>query len=293
MVTAASTVADVTGASVGSLLSDSAMADGNDGSYAMTFGDYCKTAPSAAEVRADIYCTQDTTSYTGYMARTQEDWKNTGIGESDNKGYKDFVTLGMDREVTVGVTSANVCERWKKNHKGEDWFGDLADSLASVAGVYRACGYGFKDIDQEISGGSAYTLSGVNSYGGGQGQIEEYSAFALHDAVYSLLSEQASQTSRIREEYYKENPKDESAAGIVARATGMTKVEAELALTYGTYLAMLNEYDASERFAFGEPDIDMGETILIEHSNKLGGELYAVWSGRAKYADVRNRSFAV
>lgn len=242
-----------------------ALADGNDSSYLDTFGDYCEQAPSIGSA-ADLYCTQDNTIYTGHMSRTESDWGD--IGKSD--GYEEWVKKAMARW-TWGIKDAVACE-------GEGLLGVLADFL-------NVCSTG-----EDKATGRAYVMGDSNS---DSDTIKEYSGYTLYNTVSSLLKEEQSTASMILEEYYEEHPLDNSRAGIVARRSGMTKAEAEIALAYADYLDMIAKYDASDRYAFGEIAFEMPEKgILMEHSEKINGDLYCFWRGRNEYGDVRNRNFA-
>lgn len=260
VVSAIGAVMSYAGSAMNGLLGN-ALADGNDNSYLNTFGENCETAGSI-DSSADIYCSPKTTIYTGYMNRTEEDW-----GEMD-EGYEDWVKKGMARW-TWGVKDASVC--------------DNDGTLGVLMDFFGIC----NDTDEEEATGGAYVLTG------GADTIKKYSGYTLYDTVSSLLSEKQSTASMIMEEYYKEYPLDNSRAGIVARRSGMTKREAEVALAYANYLNVVARYDASNRYAFGEVEFEMPEkSLLEEHSEKINGDLYCFWRGRNEYGDVRNRNFA-
>ncbi len=91
------------------------------------------------------------------------------------------------------------------------------------------------------------------------------------------------------DEYYEENPLDQSYEGILARYSGLEKEDVVALLEiveYGNYIA---NYDASTRYAFVENN-EGGERIFFEENNEfeqvLGAPVYAV-----VYSDLRNRNF--
>ena len=74
----------------------------------------------------------------------------------------------------------------------------------------------------------------------------------------------------------------------------MSKAEAQIALDYAERLAVMANYDPSTRYVFGGPVFQKEEEdVLLQHSDAVQVSLYCIWSGKAEYADVRNRSFAV
>ena len=114
--------------------------------------------------------------------------------------------------------------------------------------------------------------------------------YALYDQVSSLLESDTSRASQILDEYYAEHPKDNSRAGIIARRSGMSKGEAEIALAYADYLTYIARYDPSTRYSFGwEYMLEVPREPLVDHANEVASELYALWHGRTEYDDLRGR----
>lgn len=271
------TIANLTSDSVKGAY-NAVVADGDDGSYEMAKGEHCDTVWQAAKVEGDIYCSAKTTISTKYMKRGKDDWGD--IGES--KGYKNFVTIGTDRQSTIGVRSADVCEKYKEENP--DLFRDIADVFAGWLGIYEACG----GVDYNIALGANYTFSDGNNEGDRK-DAEKYGGYMLYDQVSSLLEGGSTAATRIREEYYAEHPRDESRAGQLAQISGMTKAEAEVALAYADYLTYLAQYDPSTRYAFGELKYEKPEGPLVDYANQVAVELYVMWHGRTEYDDLRGR----
>lgn len=282
------TMADLTNNSAGNLLGN-ATADGSDGQFTTIAGD-CSTVKQAANVEGDLYCNSHNTITTKYIDYTWEQWKdalgdnitNDGRPESDTD-FAEYVTYGTDREATVGVKSATVCEA-KKEKDGDGTIIEQFVGLVKVLlGAYKAC----VNVDDDIATGAAYTLSESN---GNVADIELYSGYVLYDKVYALVNDSQSKVSLFREEYYKENPKDESPAGKIARMSGMTKAEAEVALGYASYLARIRNYDPSQRFAFGGSTLKIEQPELLVDDTNIKETLYCYWQGKTEYSDLRNRS---
>lgn len=243
-----------------------AMADGDDENFLTTFGDYCQTVPSASSAAAGLYCGQTNTIYTGLMDKDKDYWE-----EHKPDNYEEYVQNMGDRWSMVGVKDAEVCK--KDNNTLENLISDL----------FGAC----SPTEDDVATGSKYVMSDDNR------EAQKVSAYTLYDTVSSLLSEKQSEASMILEKYYKEHPIDNSYTGTIARLSGMTKTQTEIAFAYADYLNEIASYDASDRYVFDSVMFEMPEKgVLVEHSEKINGDLYCFWRGRNEYGDVRNRNFA-
>lgn len=284
VISVASTIAGMTEKSMKGLTGE-VVAEGDDMSYTTMAGD-CATVDTVGVI-GDIYCTSHNTVDTSMMHYRKSDWGDM----KNNSGYKQFVSYGMTREATFGVKSSEVCKAYKKDGGPLSWYYTFIDDVSSLFGAYEACvGIGEGSDAMAIVTGAKYALSSRN---GNVGDVEKYTAYTLYDTVYSLLSEKKTAAAEIMEEYYAENPRDDSAAGIIARRSGMSKEEAQIALDYAAYLDMIAKYDASTRWAFGRFEINVKKDFLIEQDEEIKGSLYAVWSKRTEYRDERNRNFTV
>lgn len=247
-----------------------AVADGIGHSYLDTFGQNCDTVNSVNSA-GDIYCTQITTIHTGDMKKTKKDWEK----EINKEDYKnDFVLLAMDRWSTFGVKDVGVCRKYNETH------GNIIGDIASFFGMYSEC----------LGVGGAAT---GEDFVMGKGKTEKYSAYTLYDTVSSLLSDKKSSAEVFLEDYYAAHPEDDSKAGLIARRSGMSKEEAEVALAYADYLTEIARYNASERYVFGAMFEAPGQkNVLVEHSSKINGDLYCFWRGQIEYGTQRDRNFA-
>ncbi|MDO4526572.1 MAG: hypothetical protein Q4B87_00555 [Candidatus Saccharibacteria bacterium] len=280
-------------------LTGTARAEGPDEAFTTMSGKECATVTTVS-VEGDLYCTSHNTNNTSYMNYSKNDWKNSPIGSSlDDEGniiegseLEQFVTLAMDRPSTVGNRSSEVCERYKSYHPGSI-FDKIADFFTQMMGLYESC----KNVDQNIATGAAYTLGpeggvDLSEESGGSGDVNLYTAYMLHEEVYSLLSGTESGASKVRARYYALHPQDNSEAGRIARISGMTKAEAEIALGYAAYLNVIANYDPSSRYVFGgTPVLEINdEPTLMAESQKMAEELYA-W--RQKESEYNERFCAI
>lgn len=290
------TVATLTDDSTKGVL-NTVIADGeNDADYGVTFGDYCDTVQSAADARADIYCTAHTTMSTGYMQNNEEDWKNALGDNLDESGsinedsdLATFIDIATDRWATVGVKSAEACEKWKE--KNASVWTKIGDFFTSPFALNDSCGGVGEDDDilEQVATGAYYTNSSSNE--GNRDNVKLYSAYVLYDKVSSLVNGSVSRVSELKDKIYAKRPQDNSRAGKIARISGMTKHEAEVALAYADYLTFIARYNPAERYAFGvdllPPD---SREPIVEYASQVAVDLYVMWHGRTEYDDLRTRT---
>lgn len=268
-------------------------AEGTEQKFTTMSGQNCETAGTVS-VECDLYGTSHNTSSTEYMERTLEDWLGSEVvGESleENGDIKEgseaakFVLLGMDRYTSVGVKSADVCEKFKDLNPSI--FNKFLNIFKDVVGIYNTCDEADEE-DPGIATGAIYTFGEMGMEG-----LDEFSGYMLYNQVRSLLTEEKSAVAKVEEEYYAKHPKDDSTAGKIARISGMTKAEAEIALAYSDYLNVIANYDASNRYLFGAVDLKIEQPILEAHSNKLSSELLAWHMKEIEYRALRNRQEVV
>ncbi|MBR3256198.1 hypothetical protein IKG10_00815 [Candidatus Saccharibacteria bacterium] len=287
---AVGTIADLTNDSASNLLGD-AMADGNDLKFTTIAGD-CTTAPEAANVVGSLYCGTHNTIVTKFFDYTREQWINTlsglglqenGMPESGGELAK-FITNGADREATVGVQSATVCKAW--HDENDNTFQGAWNGFLDFIGAYKVCD-GVNNEDPGVATGAKYTFSSSNPY---RDNAELFAGYILYDEVDALVSETESNISLFREKYYAEHPKDNSVAGRIARYSGMTKAEAEIAIGYASYLAKLRNYDPLQRYAFNIIDLNIKTPPLIVDDTEIKETIYCYWQSKIEFSDLRNRN---
>ena len=95
------------------------------------------------------------------------------------------------------------------------------------------------------------------------------------------------------EEYYEANPLDNSYEGMIARYSGLDKETVTDIMAIADYYEYVKNYDPSERYAFGEPVVEMEEGLRFDNDESVMNNALAVLIDKISYADVRNRNFAV
>ena len=249
----------------------------------------CATINTLA-VAGDLYCNSHNTVNTDNMKNTLKDWQASAIGGFigpdgeilENSDLEKFVIMGMGRESTVGVMNSEVCDAY---HEYEDnFFQKFIHHIQDVVGVYNAC----DGVDEDVATGAKYSFSNQQDP-----NLKLYSGYMLYSEVRSLLKEEQSSLSIAQERYYSKHPQDNSEAGILARISGMTKQEAEIAIAYASYLNEIASYDASTRYFFGPIDLGLDdEHLSLEaHSAKIAGDYVAWYIKETEFEDLRSRNF--
>ena len=289
-----STVASLLGSSLSSLGSG-VMADDNQSAFTTLSGD-CDTVNTVG-VEGNLYCDAHRTISTVNMDYTDAKWQSVlsdsfnadGEIKEDSELGK-FILSGTDREATFGVKSATICQRNKP--------GGLAGIIRKITNFFRSLIHGASelenecsDIEPDVATGKNYTFSAKNS---NSDRVKLLSAYILHDRVSSFLSDEESNVTAFRNKYYEEHPLDNSYEGILARRTGLSKNEIQIALNYGNELIKLALYNPAERYNFMavfEPYHDNVLSFYRDTSNLA--LFFGLGIKEFEYQDIRNRSFAV
>ncbi|MBR3254535.1 hypothetical protein IKF88_02280 [Candidatus Saccharibacteria bacterium] len=108
-----------------------------------------------------------------------------------------------------------------------------------------------------------------------------------------LLGDEKSAVTAFLDEYYEQNPLDNSYEGILARYSGLTKDNVIAILDVVDYYNYIAQYDATTRYAFGAPVLEDSHVILFENDNVVAENTYIILLNEISFADVRNRNFVV
>lgn len=307
MASVASAAAGLTNYSVSTIMNGAYAAA--EESYTMLNGD-CPTPNSAANTNGTLACNSHETPYTGFMAYTMEDYRNSVIGDSldeegkikDDSLAAEIIALGVGRGSIVGNANSDVCERYKAMksngiQKAIKSFRDFV-GVNNYLDQYERCGNteevegenGEKtlvelalsavdslvngpEVPIEVATGAKYTLSESNP---DNETMKVFSAYSMYQMVRSMLTDNENEVTAFKERYYAKYPKDNSAAGIIARRSGMTKREAQIALNYADYLNAIARYDASTRMAFGKINLNIeveDVPLVIKENQEFNNEL--------------------
>ncbi|MBQ3436876.1 hypothetical protein IJG26_02925 [Candidatus Saccharibacteria bacterium] len=124
-------------------------------------------------------------------------------------------------------------------------------------------------------------------------EAKEYQRFIEDQSLMESMGiiEESAVTAFL-DEYYEENPLDNSYEGILARYSGLSKEDVVALLDFFEYADYLADYNPAERYAFGAPVVEIEHELLFDNESELANN-YVVLLSQISYADVRNRSFAV
>lgn len=129
-------------------------------------------------------------------------------------------------------------------------------------------------------------------------KIRYYSDYVLDQRVMEEMELiESNAVVAFLEDYYEENPLDDSYEGQIARFSGQTKEQVEDTLAFLDYFFAVQEYDPGERYAFGEPAVKIDQPLRLDHESVTQvadtRQATANMFAQIVYADVRNRVMTV
>lgn len=236
--------------SAASILSRSVFADGEPIAYATTYGD-CATVPSITSAQGDLYCntvsTIDSSAHAKKFSTLEGISGYSANGQMDGD-YKEFLLFNTERGSTPGPRDANTCAI-------------LAGQASTLAKIFKKstidnCSYSDTSTEGLKATGAYYSATSANSAWNDTSSLDNlknYQALTLKINIREATGyygDKYSPLALFREEYYKEHPLDNSPEGILARRTGLSKDQVIAGIESIQYLAWLDSYDPSSRYAF-------------------------------------------
>ena len=269
-------------------------ADNYEDGYLGTNGTDCITLNGTNyNLVGDIYCTEHKTIDTQYIDYTLNDFAGELGGQIDHstgeirkeRGWLlETLVLGADRSTSVGASNSEICRR--KENDFSNFFKRIYNKVQGMLGVSDC-----EKAGEDIATGAKYTFSSNNK----EEDLKHAhlaSAYALYQMANKIVGN-ANEVSIAKEKYYAENPLDNSEAGYIARISGMTKDQAEIALAYADYLTYLANYNPSTRYSFINPTgLESSPLDSLEFNEELANT-YALVSKEIAYSDIRNRLVAL
>lgn len=230
---------------------------------------------------------------------SNDDVQNVSIVKDSD--LADYIIFCNNRESAFGIPDQNINDALVSNTEVNTGVSKI-DALANSAiGSVPFVGDAVDIISNSeslaysgyISGESCVAGNNLTTSGSPNWEKAKYYQRFGEDQTLAesmgIIDESA--VSKFLNEYYALNPVDDSYEGMLARYSGLPKEDVIAYLDILDYYNYIAQYDPSERYAFGEPVVEESHEIMFDNENVLGGEIVLV--GRAVYADVRNRSFAV
>lgn len=244
-----STISSITRTSLASL--NPTYAAGEDTSYLTSFGDYCdKTSEVGAS--ANMYCAMIAVSDLSTINIPEDDAKyREVISESvevingrevvkDDSPLADYITFWMGRYSMPGIYDANIAYACKHRLTSIPILSDIVAMIESLDDEY--C--------RSVADGSRYINSESNPYWETEKYHQLWVLSARVKENLGLYSAENNPIAVYRAHYDELHPLDNSRSGYLARISGLSKEEAQIALDLIDYYQEIASYDPSTRFQF-------------------------------------------
>lgn len=272
----------ITARSIASLTTGVYAADGSD-TYHTQYGD-CLTENSIGG-EGDMYCNESPTFDTSTFSMTLSELEgkvSSSLDSSgrimDNTDAARYAILHTERESTPGVKDATVCQA---AHSGS-LLESIWNWLTGADSVANACN---DNSIKDIATGKEYANTTENvKWDSDYKYLQGYFLETYVLDIFGYYGDDPCRENPVvayKNSYYAKNPKDNSPEGILARRTGMSKEDVIAAIEAIRFLAYLNNYDPTTRFAF--IDIPESKSIRIESRETSTSELIADDNRRAAH----------
>ncbi len=309
---AVSSLVSLAGSSAVALVSPSVSAAGEINNRSIASGENCNYLHSVGAA-GDFACNKYTGAYVDKLnTEAPEDIsarmvKYDSFDGEDSSGnpkvrqyskYANFIVACIASDTQPGTVSATVqgyiggaYEKVTGGNAVANGLLNLGANFIPVEGLLEAAD-GAEQFNN-LKWNSGLACTGNTGDAEFDKMIEDFSMYNLDQRVLQAMGViETNSTTAFLEEYYKENPLDNSFEGQIARISGMTREEVEDTLGLIEYYQFLAQYDPLERYAFGAPAVRVEEELRFDNDNQLANT-YFILLNEISFADVRNRSFAV
>lgn len=227
-------------------------AAGEDTSYLTSFGDYCEKT-SEVGASSNIYCTMIAVNDLSTINIPEDDSEyRRVISESvdvidgkevvrDNSPLADYITFWMGRYSMPGVYDANIANACEHRLNNVPVLTNIVAMVESIS----------SDYCKSVADGSRYINSDTNPYW--QDTEKYHQLWVLSTRVKENLGffkEDENPIAVYRAHYEQEHPLDNSRSGYLARISGLTKEEAEIALDFIDYYQNIANYNPEKAYDF-------------------------------------------
>ncbi len=235
-----------------------------------------------------------------FLDETTEDG-NVKINASSDLAK--YILFCDNRNSAFGIADQNIVNQvssWGQVDSGNSTFNNVVNS---AIGAVPVVGDIIDVVDNQdalantgyIGGESCVAGNNVNNAQAPDWNTAKYYQRFIEDQSLmegmGLIKESA--VTAFLNDYYEKNPLDNSYEGMLARYSGLKKETVVAILDvveYGNYIA---SYNPEERYAFGEPAVNIQEKLNFDNDNQVADNPLIILMNETIYADVRNRSFAV
>lgn len=207
------------------------------------------------------------------------------IADKENPLAKYALYCGQ-RVSTWGTADANI-----SNDLSKDTFAKTLSSLPLVGDIGTIIDSANQEKNKPWITGAACVASSDNPYWNGPDGYNIYHQRFMEDQrwMYNAGISNTDAVSAYFEDYYQENPLDNSFEGILARYSGMTKDDVIATLFFAESLRYIANYNPAERLAFGSSGNNFTTNIQFEETENPAESTLALEPKYIVYYDSRNR----
>lgn len=226
-----------------------------------------------------------------YVVRVDEE-ENPVIDLDSNLGK--YIVYCGQRDTQFGVADSNIAAAMKMTTGSSTADSILGAGLGAIPVIGDLADV--VDVAQDINNapwisGSACVASKENDLWGENKYYQRYTEDQRLMEEMGLIKKSSVTTAL--EEYYEENPLDNSYEGVLARMSGLTKEDVIATLDLVDYMNFLAEYDPTELLPVLVKPAQEVDYDAMTPDGVIADADTVVIPQVVIYADVRNRSFAV
>ena len=226
-----------------------------------------------------------------YVVRVDEE-ENPVIDLDSNLGK--YIVYCGQRDTQFGVADSNIAAAMKMTTGSSTADSILGAGLGAIPVIGDLADV--VDVAQDINNapwisGSACVASEENDLWGENKYYQRYTEDQRLMEEMGLIKKSSVTTAL--EEYYEENPLDNSYEGVLARMSGLTKEDVIATLDLVDYMNFLAEYDPTELLPVPVEPAQEVDYDAMTPDGVIADADTVVVPQVVIYADVRNRSFAV
>lgn len=215
-----------------------------------------------------------------------DNFEENGSIKKDSNLAK-YITYCGQRTSQYGIKDATIASQLTGENSTASKIIGFVPVLNNIQDIVQGIS---DEVNMGWANGSACVASSEN------GHWDEYKWYQRYAEDQRLLENMnpgyVSEVTAYLDDYYTENPLDQSLEGTLARFTGMSKEKVEDTFALIEYFEFLDEYNPDERYAFDEPAVEVEKELKFDNENTVADNLLVILFNPISYADVRNRSFA-
>ena len=249
------------------LESTGAVGDAFCNAYIITDTSTITTSPIAVAEIVNRLGDTEIATQNNYVGVSSNNFNSDGSIKKDSNLAK-YITYCGQRTSQYGIRDAVIS-------------GDIADNnVRKIIGVVPVIGQAANVVTalQDVANwGWATGRACVASEDNPQWEENKwYQRYAENERLLENINpDYKSTVTAYIEDYYEENPLDNSLEGQIARFSGMSKEDVEDTIALMQYYAFLANYNPSERYAFTEPRLERKNTVSFDDKN--GERFYNIW----------------